>query len=46
MKADRGGDLTPGQAVEALGEAIDAALASVTPGDCRGFFRHCGYPAT
>ena len=32
--------------VQALGEAIDAALASVTPDDCRGFFRHCGYPAT
>lgn len=32
--------------VDALGEAIDAALAAVTPADCRGFFRHCGYVAT
>jgi transposase len=31
--------------VEALGQAIDAALATVTPDDCRGFFRHCGYHA-
>ena len=31
---------------EALGEGIDAALAAVTPEDCRGFFRHCGYIAT
>ena len=31
---------------DALGAAIDAALAAVTPGDCAGFFRHCGYPAT
>lgn len=26
-----------------LCEAIDAALASVTADDCRGFFSHCGY---
>jgi hypothetical protein len=24
-------------------EAIDAALATVTVDDCRGFFNHCGY---
>jgi transposase len=32
--------------LDALGEAIDAALAAVTPDDCRGFFRNCGYLAT
>ena len=32
--------------IDALGEAIDAALATVTGEDCRGFFRHCGYDAT
>jgi transposase len=32
--------------LEALGDAIDEALAAVTPGHCRGFFTHCGYPAT
>jgi transposase len=31
---------------EALGDAVDEALSSVTPGDCQGFFRHCGYSAT
>ena len=31
---------------DALGEAIGQAMASVTPADCRGFFAHCGYPAT
>jgi transposase len=31
---------------DALGEAIDAALAAITPSDCRGFFGNCGYPAT
>ncbi len=31
---------------DALGAAVDAALAAVTPSDCAGFFRHCGYPAT
>lgn len=29
-----------------LGKAIAAALTAVTPRDCQGFFRHCGYPAT
>jgi transposase len=29
--------------VEALREAVTIALASVTPRDCQGFFRHCGY---
>jgi len=28
---------------DALCEAIDAALATVTNHDCRGFFNHCGY---
>jgi transposase len=32
--------------LDALGHAIDAALATITPGDCRGFFRHCGYATT
>lgn len=32
--------------VDALGAAIDAALAAITPDDCRGFFHHCGYDAT
>ena len=30
---------------ESLGTAIDDAFASITPQDCQGFFRHCGYPA-
>ena len=30
---------------ESLQEAITSAMASVTPSDCAGFFRHCGYPA-
>jgi transposase len=30
--------------LDALGAAIDAALATVTPADCAGFFRGCGYP--
>lgn len=32
--------------LDALGDAIDRALTSITPADCRGFFGHCGYPAT
>ena len=32
--------------LDALGAAIDAALAAVTPDDCLGFFRGCGYAAT
>jgi len=28
---------------EALVEAIGAAVAAVTPEDCRGFFQNCGY---
>ncbi len=32
--------------VAALGRAVKAAVASVTPSDAAGFFRHCGYPAT
>jgi transposase len=31
---------------EALQRAVWAALDQVTPGDCRGFFAHCGYAAT
>jgi transposase len=31
---------------EALQRAVWAALDAVTPGDCRGFFAHCGYSAT
>lgn len=34
------------RSVETLHEAIGVALATVTPGDCVGFFRHCGYAAT
>ena len=30
---------------DALGDAIDQALASITLGDCRGFFSHSGYLA-
>lgn len=29
--------------VEALGDAIAEALNAITPSDCRGYFRHCGY---
>ena len=29
--------------VDALQEAVTAALQSVTSTDCEGFFRHCGY---
>lgn len=32
--------------VDALYAAVDAALDLVTPEDCSGFFRHCGYHAT
>ncbi len=32
--------------VAALGDAVRAGVASVTASDARGFFRHCGYPAT
>ena len=34
------------RSVETLHEAMGVALATVTPGDCVGFFRHCGYAAT
>ena len=34
------------RSVEALHDAVGTALATVTPADCAGFFRHCGYPAT
>jgi transposase len=29
--------------IEALREAVAAALAAITQSDCQGFFRHCGY---
>lgn len=32
--------------VETLGDAIQAAVASITRSDALGFFRHCGYVAT
>jgi transposase len=32
--------------VESLHDAIGAALTTVTPRDCVGFFRHCGYFAS
>ena len=32
--------------VESLHDAIGAALTTVTPCDCVGFFRHCGYFAS
>ena len=31
---------------DALQQAVTDALNAVTPDDCRGFFRHCGYNAT
>jgi transposase len=34
------------RSIDTLHDAIGAALSTVTPGDCAGFFRHCGYPAT
>jgi transposase len=32
--------------VDALGAAVQDALARITPANAAGFFRHCGYPAT
>jgi transposase len=34
------------RSVETLHDAIGVALGTVTPNDCVGFFRHCGYAAT
>jgi transposase len=34
------------RSIESLHDAIGTALATITPDDCIGFFRHCGYPAT
>jgi len=34
---------TGARAVAALDEAVGAALATITPADCLGYFRHCGY---
>jgi transposase len=32
--------------VETLHDAVGIALSRITPDDCAGFFRHCGYSAT
>jgi transposase len=34
------------RSIDSLHDAIASALATVTPSDCVGFFRHCGYFAT
>jgi transposase len=34
------------RSINSLHDAIGTALATVTPDDCIGFFRHCGYFAT
>jgi len=34
------------RSIDSLHDAIGTALATVTPDDCIGFFRHCGYFAT
>src|SRR5262249_26572973 len=34
------------RSIDSLHDAIGTALATVTPSDCIGFFRHCGYIAT
>jgi transposase len=34
------------RSVDALHDAVAAALTTVTPADCVGFFQHCGYAAT
>jgi transposase len=34
------------RSIESLHEAIGLALLAITPSDCHGFFRGCGYPAT
>jgi transposase len=34
------------RSVDALHDAIGTALTTITPTDCVGFFRHCGYFAT
>jgi transposase len=31
---------------ESLGQAVSAALQTISTSDCVGFFRHCGYPGT
>jgi transposase len=31
--------------VQTLHDAISTALSQITPNDCVGYFRHCGYPA-
>ncbi len=36
---------TAARTFEALQMAVWEALDRVTPSDCAGFFRHCGYPA-
>jgi transposase len=33
--------------MDALNDAVAAAMAAITPSDCRGWYRHCGYdPST
>jgi transposase len=34
---------TGARTVDTLGDAIRTALDAITPTDCRGYFRHCGY---
>lgn len=34
------------RSIDSLHDAIATALATVTPADCTGFFRHCGYATT
>jgi hypothetical protein len=34
------------RSIDSLHDAIATAVGTVTPGDCAGFFRHCGYAAT
>lgn len=34
------------RSIESLHDAIGTSLATVTPSDCIGYFRHCGYLAT
>lgn len=34
------------RSIESLHDAIGQAISTITPADCRGFFRGCGYLAT
>ena len=42
-KVKQGLRSTAARTVDALQDAVTAALQSITPTDCEGFFRHCGY---